>query len=127
MKILFMNPANESLTDARYSLRKDRPAERCLRELREQIADIERFASQNRPDGHNTHRGTVEYGLSDSMPCGFVVHTRGRALVGNFLAHTSYTRGPMLEIHAWTEAWEQLYLDWKARWIASLEKRATKQ
>jgi hypothetical protein len=45
-------------------------------------------------------------------------------LLGVFLAHDSYTAGPMLEIRSDSEAWETLYLDWKARWKAAHEQRS---
>lgn len=126
IKLLFMNPANEGLTDARYSIRQDKPKERALRELKEQVSEIQKLALQYPPGAKGDKRGTLEFALSDVMPCGFVAHTRGWALLGVFLAHDSYTAGPMLEIRSDSEAWETLYLDWKARWKAAHEQRPKK-
>jgi len=119
-----MNPANEGLTDARYSIRQDKPKERGLRELKEQVSEIQKLALQYPPGAKGDKRGTLEFALSNVMPCGFVAHTRGWALLGVFLAHDSYTAGPMLEIRSDSEAWETLYLDWKARWKAAHEQRS---
>jgi hypothetical protein len=124
IKLLFMNPANEGLTDARYSIRQDKPKERGLRELKEQVSEIQKLALQYPPGAKGDKRGTLEFALSNVMPCGFVAHTRGWALLGVFLAHDSYTAGPMLEIRSDSEAWETLYLDWKARWKAAHEQRS---
>jgi hypothetical protein len=114
IKILMLNPENEALVKARHSLRKDKSMERALRELKEQIEEIEKLAHAYPASGERG--GTVELGLSDMMPCGFVVHTKHAALLGIFPAHDSYVAGPMLEIRSDTETWRTLYTDWKERW-----------
>jgi len=119
IKILFLNPANKDLCEARYGLRTDKTPERCTRELQDQIGDIHAIARQYASGDRTKNEGSLEYGLSDAMPCGFVIHTTRWALLGIFLAHTSYSDGPMFEIRSETVAWKQLHDDWKARWEAA--------
>jgi hypothetical protein len=127
VKIVMMNPQNDALIDARYSLRKDRPKERAVRELNEQITEIQKLASQFPPVESPEPKGTLELKISDTMPCGFVVHSKNWALLGVFLAHDSYVAGPMLQIRSDTELWKKLRLDWDARWatakLSAPEKR----
>lgn len=125
MKILFMNPDNKVLTNARYSLRKDKMPSRCLRELRDQIEDIQGYAKQfpPPPSKQKTANGWIELGLSDIMPCGFLVHTRDWALLGVYPAQDSYTGAPMMEMRSGTEPWEVLNADFNARWDDFLQKR----
>jgi DNA-binding winged helix-turn-helix (wHTH) protein len=131
IKVLFMNPANEPLIDARFLLRGERESsyERCLREQNEQISDLRGYAhrypaappEKRKQDGYAFEPGELEFALSDSMPCGLVVHTLNWAIVGLFLAHTSYTDGPMIEIDSRSPAWTELKADWDARWTAAAE------
>jgi hypothetical protein len=125
IKILVMNPENEALTDARYTLRLDKVPARCLRELHEQITDIRKFADEYPPDPNLNRnrvnnprdiRGSLEFGVSDIMPCGFLVHAREWAILGVYPAQDSYLAAPMLEMRAGSEPWEVLYADFKARW-----------
>ena len=119
VKILMMNPENEALIDSRYSLREDKPKPRALRELKEQIAEIERLAKIYPPAKPPQRKGSLELRLSDIMPAGFMVHGKEWALLGIFLANDTYAAGPMLEIRADTELWERLRADWDARWKAA--------
>jgi Transcriptional regulatory protein, C terminal len=116
VKILMMNPENDALISARYSLRKDKPKPRALRELREQIAEIESLSKKYPPATSGEPKGMLELRLSDIMPAGFMVHSREWALLGVFLAHDTYAAGPMLEIRSDIELWERLRADWDARW-----------
>lgn len=126
IKVLYTNPNNQPLIDSRFILRSERPNayKRCLSEHAEQVDDFLRLASDYppmerddaRPAPSGPGRGELEFHLSDGMPCGFVVHTLKWAAVGIFLAHTSYTFGPMLEIESRSPAWQELMLDWRARW-----------
>lgn len=119
VRIVMMNPQNGALIDARYSLRKDRTKERAVRELNEQIMEIQKLASQFPPVVSPEPKGTLELKLSDTMPCGFLVHSKNWALLGMFLAHDSYVAGPMLQIRSDTELWKKLRLDWDARWATA--------
>lgn len=129
IKVLFMNPANEPLMDSRFLLRSERDDsyQRCLREHGEQINDIQKLAGRypapppekRKEKAYAFRPGELEFAVSDSMPPGLVVHTARWAVVGNFLAHTSYTCGPMLEIESRSPAWTELRADWDARWAAA--------
>jgi DNA-binding winged helix-turn-helix (wHTH) protein len=124
IKVLFMNPANEVLVDARHELRDDRSKERCIRELDEQLEDLRKLVpryphvppEERKKANYVSGRGELELAVSDIMPCGYVVHAKRWALVGLFLAHKSYSYGPMIEIRSESPAWEELRLDWEARW-----------
>lgn len=119
IKILFMNPENKPLKEARYGLREDKAAKRAMRELDEQVEEVQKLARQHSPGAVDPLAGSLDYGLSDAMPCGFVVHTKNWAVLAVFLAHDSYTAGPMIEIQSHSEAWETLHTDWKTRWNAA--------
>jgi DNA-binding winged helix-turn-helix (wHTH) protein len=129
IKVLFMNPANEALMDSRFLLRSERDDsyQRCLREHGEQINDIQKLArrypaparEKRREPSYAFRPGELEFAISDSMPPGLIVHTVHWAVVGLFLAHTSYTFGPMLEIESRSTAWTELRADWDARWAAA--------
>lgn len=115
-----MNPDNEVLTNARFSLRQDKTKVEGLRELRKQVDELKKLASQYPPSTRSgERRGTFEYALSDIQPCGFLVHAKKWALLGVFLAHDSYIVGPMLEIRSDIELWKKLAVDWEARWTAA--------
>lgn len=122
IKILMMDPENRSLIQARYSRhRKDfgrSPAERALRNLTRQIVQLTTQLPQAARDERPECTGTIEVRLSNIMPCGFLVLTRRRALLGAMLAHRSYIEGgPMTEISRDNSTlWELLNGDWQARW-----------
>jgi hypothetical protein len=59
---------------------------------------------------------TLGFRLSTAMPCAFVAHTRNGARLGLFLAHESYTKGPMISVAPNTRVWHTLHEDWKLRW-----------
>lgn len=126
IKILMMNPENLPLIEARYMLRKDKSYDRTVRELRDQIAEIEKL-SRLYPVGPDQTRGSLELHLSDSMPCGCLIHAANWALLGIFLAHDSYSAGPMMEFRGDSEPWRVLHDDWAVRWDAAARKRATQQ
>jgi DNA-binding winged helix-turn-helix (wHTH) protein len=115
VRAVILNPKNTVLINARYAPRTDMLKDKLLRDVDEQAHEVAAFAQKNPVSPNN---GSFEYRVSDLMPCGFVLHTRKWAIVGLFLAHTVYTDGPLFEIHAGSEAWEQLRLDWQARWNA---------
>lgn len=119
VSILMMNPQNDALVDARYSLREDKPKPRALRELKEQIAEIDQLSGKFRQSGSAEPKGSLELRLSDIMPCGFMVHSKEWALLGIFLANDTYASGPMLEIRSDSELWKKLHSDWNARWKAA--------
>ncbi len=110
IRVLLMNPENDVLIHARYALREDKKGKVGPEELRVQIEQLPVLA---KTDGCT---GKLEWQLSDAMPCGFLAHASHGALVGLFLAHTSYTKGPMIQVPANTDLWKTLYLDWKKRW-----------
>jgi DNA-binding winged helix-turn-helix (wHTH) protein len=134
IKILFMNPRNEPLIDSRFLLRSEREDSyaRCISEQVTQINDVRVFARDYPPadpekrekPNYRLGPGEFEFALSDAMPCGFVIHTLNWALVGLFLAHASYSEGPMLDIQSRSEAWMQLKADWDARWRAAKANRS---
>jgi hypothetical protein len=135
IKVLFINQANAALVHARYALRQDKPVARLIRDLNEQTADLRKLALAHPPEDHKREktikdqgeRGSLEFGLSDNMPCGFLLHTKDWAILAVYPAHDSYTEGPMLEIHSSSDAWETLHNDWKARWSNFEEQRATQE
>lgn len=129
IKVLILNPENTALTHARYSLRKDKLPSRCLRELNEEVADLQHYEKQFPPHGvdETSERGSLELGLSDIMPCGFVVHTRDWAVLGVYPAHDSFLGGPMIEMHSKSDAWETLHTDFKERWQDFLDKQASRR
>jgi hypothetical protein len=117
IRVIMVNPLNRPLLDARYLLRKDRTKKYNIRELNQQVSDLSELAREYPPHPLSVEpRGMIELKLSDAMPCGFVAHTKSRALLGIFVAHDSYIAGPMFEIRSESEIWETLYTDWKARW-----------
>ncbi len=116
VKILMMNPQNDALVQARYSLREDKTPQTAVRELKDQIGQIEKLARLYPPEVPGEHKGNLQMLLSDMTPSGFVVHTGNWALLGIFLAHDSYVGGPMLEIRSDTDLWEKLRIDWDRRW-----------
>jgi hypothetical protein len=120
IRILLMNPNIKALSDARYAERRDKTPADCLDELGKQINQLRELATQYPPAATDERKGSLEYEVSDLLPCGFVIQSRQCALLGTFLAHDSYVEGPMLYIPSTSYAWEQLSLDWEARW-----KRAT--
>jgi DNA-binding winged helix-turn-helix (wHTH) protein len=127
IKILMMNPENEPLMHARFSLRKDAVKHRILQDQRQQIADLKKLASQHPPSSPIDQAGTLEFRVSDIMPPGFVAHSLKWALYGVFLAQESYVAGPLLEIRADTELWRQLHTDWKLRWADAQDLTRKKQ
>ena len=127
IRVLMMDPANEPLINARYLLRRDKPYEQNLRELKDQIAYIENLARRYPPGGADPSMGSIELHLSDSMPCGCVFHAANWAVVGIFLAHDSYSKGPMMEVRCDSEPWKVLRDDWKTRWEAAVCEEAARQ
>jgi hypothetical protein len=121
VRILLMNPANEALINARYLLRKDKPYERNVRELKEQIAEIQDIARRYPPSTDGA--GSLELLLSDTMPSGCMFHAANWALLGIFLAHESYSKGPMIEARGGSDPWKMLYDDWQVRWDAAVIKK----
>lgn len=115
IKIIIMNPHNSALVEARHGLREDKTFDDCVYSLKEQVRALPRLAVP--PEGHDP-AGKLEWRLSDAMPCGFVVHSSHGALVGLYLAHWSYTKGPMIEVRPNSSLWKELYHDWESRWNA---------
>jgi len=114
IKVLLMNPDNAELMQARFGLRKDGlTPDKAKPDLEAEIGRLADFPS-------------IEVRISDSMPCGFVAHSRNWAIVGLMPAHDSYVFGPMIETSAGTPTWQMLGEDWKARWEAARPYRVSK-
>jgi hypothetical protein len=126
IRILMMDPANEALINARYLLRKDKTYEQNVRELRDQITSIEKLARQYPPGGPDATMGSLELLLSDSMPSCCLFHANNWAVVGIFLAHDSYSKGPMIELRGDSQPWKVLHDDWQARWDAALAQQSAR-
>jgi DNA-binding winged helix-turn-helix (wHTH) protein len=123
IKIVVMNPANRALIRSRYKLRQDfelpgmLPERKALKDLRQQIAQLTALPRKVRAEKRDC-RGTIEVRVSDLMPCGFLILTRNRALLGAMLADRSYVEGgPMIDVKPQDSTlWEMLNADWRARW-----------
>lgn len=107
IKILLMNPENDALIEARFGLRCD--GLNTARARQDLVSDIRSLAEFK----------NIEVRVSDSMPCGFVVHSKDWAIVGLMPAQSSYVTGPMVETAAGTRTWNVLREDWNARWTAA--------
>lgn len=107
IKVLLMDPDNIPLIEARFGLRRDGlDAVRAKPDLLSDIRSLSEFKN-------------IELRVSDSMPCGFVVHSKDWAVVGLMPAQSSYVTGPMIETAAGTRTWNVLQEDWNVRWSAA--------
>jgi hypothetical protein len=107
IQILLMNPANDSLLDARFELRQDDlMTERARRDLLSDLDALSKFSN-------------IEVRLSDSMPCGFVAQCKEWTVVGLMPAQASYVAGPMIEAPTGSHLWDTLHEDWTLRWNAA--------
>jgi hypothetical protein len=98
------------LLKARYGLRTDETTPEYVQDrIRRQLVILRQIKNQFPHE-------LLEWQVSDSMPSGFLVHTRHWALLGIFPAHGSYAIGPMIETPSGTTLWQTLYDDWKLRW-----------
>lgn len=122
IRILMINPNNVPLIEARYLLRRDKSYERCIRELKDQVTELDELSRRYPAVDPEQSRGSLEFHLSDAMPCGCVIHTANWALLGIFLAHDTYSAGPMIEVRGDSEPWKMLYEDWKVRWTKASRK-----
>jgi DNA-binding winged helix-turn-helix (wHTH) protein len=110
IRIVLTNPENMELLEARHGLRQDEmTAEDGQAQIKKQIATLARTKARFPNE-------TLEWRLSDAMPCGFVAHSRNWALLGIFPAQGSYVTGPMIEVPGGTELWAMLHDDWNRRW-----------
>ena len=107
VKVLLMNPDNPALIEARFGLRRD--GLDAVSAKPDLLSDIRRLSEF----------GNVEVRVSDSMPCGFVVHSKEWAILGLMPAQSSYVTGPMIETATGTRMWNVLADDWKLRWAAA--------
>jgi hypothetical protein len=110
IRIILTNPDNMHLLRARYGLRADETSPEYVQDrIRRQLVLLQQIKNQFPSE-------TLEWRVSDAMPCGFLVHTRHWALLGLFPVQGSYTIGPMIETPFGTPLWQMLYDDWKLRW-----------
>lgn len=107
IQILFMNPDNHSLLDARFGLRQDDLiTDRARHDLLSDLRALSKFPN-------------VEVRVSDSMPCGFVAQCAEWAVLGLMPSQASYVTGPMIQAPAGSHLWETLHQDWNLRWNAA--------
>ena len=123
---VLMIDGESPLTEARYLHRQDIKYPVLMHDLQEQTIQMKRLAEKYRRHPDKPDRGFLEFHVSDMMPCGIVVHTPQVALMGVFLAHESYIKGPMIEIRGGSDPWKVLYTDWQVRWDEAERKTANK-
>jgi hypothetical protein len=119
VKVILMNPESVELIRSRNQGRTDgETKEGAIEAIRHQI---ERLSNKRVfPEERFSLR------LSDLMPVGFVLHTKEKAIMGLMLAHTSFVRGPMIEVDSTQTLWRMLKEDWKVRWSASVDPNTSK-
>lgn len=122
VKILVMDPQNEELVRARNEGRTDETASEMQAAIKAQIEVLNKLKTI--PQTIEKCRGTLDVLPSDLLPFGFVLHTRHKAIIGLLLAHTSFSKGPMIEVerNAQPQLWDTLKVDWKARWDRAVAK-----
>jgi len=104
INMLLMNPDNPALLQSRFGLRKDGLGfERAQGDLLSDLRSLSAFSN-------------VEVRVTDSMPCGFVAHSKDWAVLGLMPSHASYVVGPMIESTSNSRLWKMLEEDWNTRW-----------
>ena len=104
INMLLSNPDNLALLQARFALRKDGLGfERAKGDLLSDLRSLSTFSN-------------IEVRVTDSMPCGFVAHSKEWAVMGLMPSHASYVAGPMIEASANSRLWKMLEEDWNTRW-----------
>ena len=107
IKMLLTNPDNPALLRSRFGLRQDGLGfERAQGDLLSDLRSLSAFSN-------------IELRVSDSMPCGFVAHSKEWAVMGIMPAHASYVVGPMIEACSNSRLWTMLEEDWNTRWKAA--------
>lgn len=107
VKVLLMDPDNSALMQARFGLRQDGLGfERAQGDLLSDLRSLSTFPN-------------IEVRVTDSMPCGFVAHSKERVVLGIMPSHASYVVGPMIESCADSRLWRMLEEDWNIRWNAA--------
>ncbi|HKV41218.1 MAG TPA: hypothetical protein VJX67_18575 [Blastocatellia bacterium] len=120
VKVLLMNPQNESLIYARCGVRTDKHTpENAKREGMFQLEALGKLASDAGGKG-----GTLEVYTSNIMPTGFVAQTRDRVVIGLMPARKSYLAAPMIVASSDTLAWKVFDADWTARWKEAKPKQS---
>jgi hypothetical protein len=119
VKVLVLDPSRRDLIRARNKGRTDGETEEKARGAI--VFQIGRMLDQSVFPSR-----AFELKLSDMMPFGFVLHTKRKALLGLMLGHTSYSRGPMIEVDSTEPLWKALRDDWDVRWRQGLEPDASK-
>lgn len=117
VSVLFINPKNTPLMEARHGLRKDYPDDDyptaldwAVAHASEQIGWVARRIAQ--------YPHLLKGRLIDYMPPAFVIRNSSRALIGFFMAFGSFADFPLLEITPASPMWQGLVQDWKLRWDA---------
>jgi hypothetical protein len=120
VKILMIDPDQKELLGARNILREDHEAKKkAIASCKEQLLALK--GMEKYPGSVPSCRGELEVRkYRCAMPLGFVVVTREWAYLGLYWATKSYSGGPLFEISPGTEAWDNLRLDWEARWAGVL-------
>ncbi len=108
IRIIMINPANQTLLKARFLHRADFDLKEALKRIKSQLKELGRIAPNR----------DLQVRLSDAMPSGITVITPQTALIGVMFADYSYARGPMIEAERGTELWTRALADWKIRWDA---------
>jgi hypothetical protein len=113
ISILLINPRNVSLADARFRLRADldktmeRRTAKALDALYDQILWLSDEAAKF---------PSLKIRFTNTMPSGFLALNAHRALLGLFVATTSYARAPHIEAGKGSVLWKTLKKEWDDRW-----------
>ena len=104
INMLLINPDNPALLKSRFGLRQDGLGfERAKGDLLSDLRSLSTFSN-------------IEVRVSDSMPCGFVAHSKDLVVLGLMPSHASYVAGPMIEASSNSRLWKMLEEDWNNRW-----------